>query len=124
MRSWKRLTNLWTLITISLFTLDFLSHHRYPSGAASVGAIYIGILGLYVGTKEFDRWQHDYASTAKGERFIVAWTAIVIAMALWAVLSGGRYTLPTEIVATYIAVLSVFALSQRSKFLNTQRRKR
>ncbi|MFZ5364547.1 MAG: hypothetical protein ACOZAG_03650 [Patescibacteria group bacterium] len=120
-RIWRQLTNLWTFATMGFFLFDFFSGDQYSGFTAAVSIIYITILGIYVGTKEFDRWQDSHHGKRKGETFIIVWTFIILLFIITAIASGGKYRMPSEFTATYIALLSIFALTQRSKFLHNQK---
>ena len=106
---------------MGFFMFDFFTNDKYGGYAAAISIIYIAILGIYVGTKEFDRWQEKHHSKRKGEMFIFVWTFIIIFFIITAIASGGKYRMPSEFTATYIALLSIFALTQRSKFLHNKR---
>lgn len=100
---------------------DFWTNDKYSGYAAAVSIIYISILGIYVGTKEFDRWQNSHLSKRKGELFVILWTVLIFFFIITAIVSGGKYKMPSEFTATYIALLSIFALTQRSKFLHNKK---
>jgi MFS-type transporter involved in bile tolerance (Atg22 family) len=120
-RIWRQLTNLWTFAAMGFFLFDFFMGDKYSGYAAAVSIIYITILGIYVGTKEFDRWQDSHHSKRHGEFFIIIWTVIILFFIIIAIISGGKYRMPSEFTATYIALLSIFALTQRSKFLHNKK---
>lgn len=120
---WKWLANLWAILTILLYLVDFFSGNKYNASAGATSVIYISLLGLYAGSKEFDRWTSTHRSISFGEIFIVLWTALMVMMAVLAPFSQGKLTVPSEAITTYIAVLGVFAITQKSKNLNTKRRK-
>jgi len=121
-RVWRILTNIWTLVTICLFALDFVSGNHFNSSAGATGAIYIAILGIYVSTKEFERWQSRYSASYHGEMYIIIWTIFVIIVSILAPFSEGKLQVPTELVIVYTVVLSVFVVSRRSKALYSRRR--
>ena len=118
---WRQLTNLWTFAAMGFFLFDFFTGDQYSGFAAAMSIIYITVLGIYVGTKEFDRWQEKHHSKRKGELFIIFWTVMIFFFIITAIASGGKYRMPSEFTATYIALLSIFALTQRSKFLHNQK---
>jgi len=120
-RIWRQLSNLWTFAAMGFFLFDFFTGDQYSGYAAAISIIYIAILGIYVGTKEFERWQNSHHSKRRGEWFIIVWTAIIIFFIVTAIISGGKYRMPSEFTATYIALLSIFALTQRSKFLHNRK---
>ena len=119
---WKWLTNIWTLIVLALYLIDFFSGNKYNASVGVISVIYISLLSLYVGSKEFDRWTRKYQSVAHGELFVILWSVIIVVMAISATFSEGRYHIPSEVLATYIAVLGVFAITQKSKHLKKSKR--
>ncbi len=119
---WKWLANLWAVLTLILYLIDFFSGNKYNASAGATSVIYISLLGLYAGSKEFDRWTSSHPSVSYGETFIILWTVTMILMALWAPFSQGRLSVPSEAVTTYIAVLGVYAITQKSKNLNIKNR--
>jgi len=113
----KLILNLWTAITICLFMLDFFSGNIYDSAAASVGVIYLAMLGIYVGEKEYIRWKTKFASKFTGEVFVIIWTIVMAIFAIGAPLSLGAWKIPAEFAVVYTSVVGVFAISQHSKNL-------
>jgi len=114
---WRVLTNFWTIIFIIFIILDFSHKNAYDFLVAPLSIIYIGVLGLYVGTKEFDRWYEIHNGRHPGELFIMAWTVLIVSLIGTSFIVGTEYKIPPEIIAVYIAVLSIFALTQKSKGL-------
>jgi uncharacterized membrane protein len=123
-KTWKVLTNIWSFIAMAFFTLDFFSKSdNYGNISMTVAIIYTAILGIYVGTKEYDRWQNSHDSKRLGELFIVFWTILIFFFLIMSTLSGGKYKIPSELSATYIAVLSIFAITQKSKQMHEEKEK-
>jgi prolipoprotein diacylglyceryltransferase len=102
---------------------NFFQQDKYEFFIAPLSVIYVGILGLYVGTKEFDRWYEMHSGRHPGELFVIFWTIIIFVLMAIAFLSEGKYHLSSEAVAVYIMVLSVFALTQKSKSLHEKKLK-
>jgi hypothetical protein len=119
---WRILTNLWTFVAILLFVFDFVSNNRFDASAGAVSAIYIAVLSIYVGTKEFERWHADYANCYYGEMYIIIWTIFVIIACVIAPFSEGYFRIPPGLVVVYTVILSIFAISRRSKILYFRRR--
>ncbi|MFA5021524.1 MAG: hypothetical protein WC508_00370 [Patescibacteria group bacterium] len=117
-RIFKLILNVWTVVTIFLFSLDFFSGGRYNSSAATIGIIYLAILGLYAGEKEFTRWKDNFISKFLGEGFVIVWTVIVILFAVTAPLSEGRFKIPGELAVVYTSVVGVYIITKRSKGLH------
>jgi hypothetical protein len=122
---WRILTNFWTYLFMIFLCANFFLDNSYEFLIAPMSVIYVSILGLYVSTKEFDRWYEMHKNERHpGELFVVFWTVIIFGLMLASVVSGGEQKLSTEAVATYIMVLSVFALTQKSKALYRKKKER
>ena len=111
---WKILLNLWTIIVLTVILLDFFNLNQYNGTTGVVLAIYVAILGIYVADKEIDRWTRKFYSKYFGEFFVVIWTILMIILVIANILNP-NYKLGTEITATYISVLGVYAITQKSK---------
>lgn len=114
---WRVITNLWTAAFMSLLVINFFSIDQYEFLIAPFSIIYAGVLALYVGTKEFDRWYDHHNERHPGEWFVIVWTAVIFGLITSAFFLGKEYKISSEAVAVYIMVLSVFALTQKSKHL-------
>ncbi len=121
---WLLLTDFWTVILLLFLIINFITQGQYDFIGISFSIIYTAILGLYVGTKEFDRWYEFHDGRHRGEIFIMLWTGVIFGMLGADLFLGKGYKLPDEAVADYILVLSVFALTQRSKKLHHKRKGR
>ncbi|MFA6410242.1 MAG: hypothetical protein WCW26_01545 [Candidatus Buchananbacteria bacterium] len=117
----KLILNSWTLVTIFIFALDFFSGGRYNSSASAIGIIYLAILSLYAGEKEYTRWKNNFISCFLGEGFVVVWTAVLIIFALTAPLSEGRFKIPAELAVIYTSVVGVYIITKRSKSLRERK---
>lgn len=111
----KWLLNIWSVITMGLFILDFFSGNRFDSTASTIGIIYIAILGIYVSEKEYIRWNNKFASKFIGEGFIIAWTILMVMFTVLAPLSEGKYIVPPEFAIVYTSIIGVFAITRQSK---------
>lgn len=121
---WRILTNIWTIIFIAFLIFDFFQLNRFEYLTAPFSFIYIGVLGLYVSTKEFDRWYQMHEGRHPGEVFIILWTIVIFGLLIFSFFSNGEHRVSSEALADYIMVLSVFALTQKSKRLYERRDKR
>lgn len=79
--------------------------------------IYLGILGIYAGEKEYTRWKKKFESDHIGEIFVIIWTIAMIFFVITATLSRGMYRLPSEFAVVYTSVVGIFAITARSKAL-------
>ncbi len=121
---WRILTNFWTIIFIAFLIFDFFWLNRYEYLTVPFSVIYIGVLGLYASTKEFDRWYEMHEGRHPGELFVILWTVVIFGFLGISFFSSGGYKVSSEVLADYIMVLSVFALTQKSKRLHERKKKR
>ena len=113
---WQLVTNFWTLAYIAFIVINFLSQNAYEFLAGPFSALYIGVLSIYVGSKEFDRWHEGKQRRRRGEIFVVVFTVVMAFLLGGALFFGESYRVPSDVVATYIAVLSIFVITQKSKY--------
>ena len=123
-RFWRFLSAVWTAIFIPFIIIDFFIEGKYEFLVAPMSAVYLGVLGLYAGTKEFQRWYENHQSRHPGEWFVVIWTAVVGTLFLTSFYLEGRYRVSADIVADYIMVLTIFALTQKSKSLHKKKQRK
>ncbi len=121
----RTLANAWTILFFGFLVWNFFSLNSYDYLVAPFSAIYTAVLGMYVGTKEFERWHAMYdGKRHPGELFVFFWTVLMIFFVSASFKLGAEYAIPSEIVAVYIMVLSVFMLTERSKKLYANKKKR
>lgn len=115
-RIWRILTNFWTIFLGIFFVIDFFSINKFDYLTPTFSVIYTAVLSLYVGTKEFERWCDRYENGRHpGELFIIWWTALMAFLYSSKLFLGDKYSVSPEAVAVYLIVLSLFALTRRSK---------
>lgn len=114
---WRFLTYFWTIIYLPFIVFHFFSQNSLEFLVTPFSVLYVGILGLYVSTKEFDRWYAIHKGQHPGEIFVMIWTIVMLGLFLGATIFSQKYKIDNEIVAVYIAVLSIFAITQKSKRL-------
>ena len=114
---WKYLTNFWSWLTLIIFIVAFFMPEQFNGVLGNVAVIYATILGIYVGSKEIARWRNkNFMSNYYGEIFIIVWTITIVAMIVASVFNN-EYQIQSEFTATYITILGIFAISQKSKAL-------
>ncbi len=116
------LANFWTLVLGAFLIVNFFSLNAYDYLTPAFSIIYTGILSIYVGTKEFDRWYSVYEDRHPGEWFIIGWTALILFLFSARFFLGSEYKVPAEVIADYVMVLSIFAITQKSKRLHKRRK--
>ncbi len=119
--TWRIISTLWTIVFMVFVVVNFFLMDRFESLNAPLSAVYAGILTIYVGTKEFDRWYDFHDGRHPGELFVIGWTVLVAMLFGFAFFSATPYHVAPETVANYILVLSIFALTQKSKQMHDRR---
>ncbi len=109
---------------IAFIVMNFFLQNQFDFLVGPFSALYVGTLTIYVGSKEFDRWYSHHESRRRGELFVVVFTVVMAALLAGALLLGPGYRVPSDIVATYIGVLSLFVLTQKSKRFHETERER
>lgn len=113
---WKYMVNAWSVIAFIIFFLNFFSRGAYGLADSFINILYPTVLTIYTGQKEVLRWRdRRYRSHFAGESFVILWTLVIAFFVIVSVLSRGAYTVTLEMVTTYLAVLSIYAVTQQSK---------
>jgi hypothetical protein len=118
----KTILNIWTILTITMFTVDFVSGNQYDTSVTAIGVIYLGILGIYVSDKEYSRWKNNFVSRFIGETFVGIWTIVMAAFVVIAPLSQGQLKVPSEFAVVYTSVVAAFAITLHSKSLKNNKK--
>jgi hypothetical protein len=115
-RLWRVLAGFWALFSMVLFIVEFLFFDKSDAVPNTASIIYVTILSIYAGTKEFHRWSRkEFTSQYWGEIFVVCWTIFMIGMIVYSLTL--TKPLPEGLIGTYVAILTIFALTRRSKAL-------
>jgi hypothetical protein len=101
---------------------DFYKNNGFASFTTPLLVLYIAVLAIYAGNKEFERWCRVHKSAHPGEVFVIAWTILIILIFILTVILGKPYKISGEIISAYIAVLSILAITRRSKSLYRKKR--
>ena len=56
-----------------------------------------------------------HSSIHPGEIYVITWTVLIICLIVGDVFLHGSYHMPAEVSATYIAVISILAITRESK---------
>ena len=121
---WRIMVNFWTIAIFLFIIINFWSVGEYDHLAGTFGILYTSVLTLYIGTKEFDRWYEKHTGRHPGEWFVIIWTALIFGLFALSIFWGAPYRVPSDVVAVYIAVVSLFALTQKSKQLYRDKKKK
>ena len=120
------MVNFWTLMFFGVIAYDFFHHNILDESHVVLGvaAIYCAALAIYSAEKEFRRWHHMHSSMHPGEVYAVLWTLFVVVLITAQIVLHIDYHMPPEISASYIAVISILALTRESKNLYKQKAKK
>lgn len=114
---WRNLMNAWTFIFFILIIVDFVYGNGLEEILNTVSSIYIGVLAIYVSNKEFERWYDKHEEKHPGEVFVVIWTAIIIGLFIIDLIYKSYYKVPSAVISSYIAVLTILVITNKSKSL-------
>lgn len=118
---WRYLINVWTLLFFFVIIYDFIGDNCLSSLLNIVSAIYIGVLAIYVSNKEFERWYDKHQSQHPGEVFVIFWSVLVFSIIVLDFVFGKSYQLPAAVISSYIAVLTILAVTKKSKEIYLRR---
>ena len=118
---WRYLVYLWTLIFYAAAIYDFIHNNAFQELLRPLAAIYIAILAIYAGEKEFERWHSFYRGKHPGELFVAGWSLLLIVLLLAEFVFKKSYHVPGEVIYTYITVLSILAITRKSRSLYEQK---
>lgn len=114
--------NVWTFIVLPFIILDFVTEDRFEFLVVPMAVLYTGLLALYVGTKEFERWYEMHRGRHPGEWFVILWTVVMAGLFVASVMYGPGHAIHSDIVAVYVAVLTLYAFTHQSKELHRRKR--
>lgn len=121
---WRKLINAWSFFFFTMIIIDFLSFNAYKGIINAIATIYVSILAIYVSNKEFERWYDQHKDGHPGEAFVVIWSILVGILFILDMLYGKLYELSGSIISAYIAVLTILAITRKSKELYKLKRKK
>lgn len=112
---WRYLIDFWTFVFFLFIVLDFCSNNGYRELLNILSVVYISALALYSSNKEFERWYDKYESKHPGEIFVIVWSILIFALFSLSFIFKGAYQIPTSVISSYIAVLTILAVTKKSK---------
>jgi uncharacterized membrane protein YhaH (DUF805 family) len=125
-RFWRMITNFWTIVFFCTIVYDFLNRNALDENhiILAVAGIYCASLAIYSAEKEFRRWHHMHDSVHPGEMYTIIWTVFIIALIAAQMFLHLEYKMPPEVSASYIAVITILALTRESKNIYKKKGKR
>ena len=123
--AWRILVNFWTLIFFAAIVYDFFNANVLAENEIilALASIYCAALAIYSAEKEFRRWHHMHDSIHPGEFYLIVWTILVLLIIIGNIFLKLPYRMPIEVSASYIAVISILALTRESKNYYKKRNK-
>lgn len=121
---WRHLVNFWAFVFFAAIIYDFvnenfLSHNEI---LLAIAAVYGTALAIYSAEKEFRRWHDIHTGVHPGEMYSIIWTILMLGIIIAQIILKLDYHMPAEVTASYVAVLSILAITRESK--NSYKRKR
>lgn len=114
---WRYLINFWSFIFFAAIIYDFFSNNAFAPVLNIISTVYISSLAIYVSNKEFERWYNEHHGQHPGEIFVIMWSILIFILILIDFFSGRSYQLPSSVTSSYIAVLTILAVTRKSKQL-------
>ena len=120
---WRKIVNFWSFVFFAAIVYDFFNHNILADNEfiLALAGIYAASLAIYSAEKEFRRWHHMHSSIHPGEVYAILWTALIIFLIVGSVVYHVPYHMPVEVSASYIAVITILAITRESK--NTYKKK-
>jgi uncharacterized protein YacL len=120
---WHRLMNSWTFVFFAAIIYDFIISNKLSAWLNIIAAIYVASLAIYVSNKEFERWNDSHTSQHPGELFVFIWTALILSLFVFDLILERTYELPNSVLSAYLAVLTVLAITSKSKSYYLKKKK-
>jgi uncharacterized membrane protein YhaH (DUF805 family) len=116
---WFRVVNFWTFVFLAAIVYDFMVDNMLMESdiLIAIAGIYCAALAIYSAEKEFRRWHNMHNSMHPGEAYALIWTIFIIGLITAQAIFHHHYRMPAEVSASYIAVISILALTRESKNL-------
>jgi uncharacterized membrane protein YhaH (DUF805 family) len=120
---WRTVVNFWTLAFFAAIVYDFLTKNSLDQTNVilTVSAIYCAALAIYSAEKEFRRWHRSHEGLHPGELYALLWTVLVVAVLACKSIFAIEYRMPPEVSASYIAVITILAITRESKNAHKRR---
>ncbi len=114
---WRHFCNFWTVVLYTLIVADYFKNNALIDLIAPASIILTGSLVIYSAEKEFERWHDFNKGRHPGEWYVIGWTGLMIFLFVMQYIEARPYKVPAEVLATYIFVLGLLAITKKSKSL-------
>lgn len=120
---WRYLINFWSILFFVVIAYDFATNNSCNGILNVLATVYISALALYVSNKEFERWYDKHNGQHPGEVFVFIWSMIIFIL-IFLSFFNQSYQIPSAVVSSYVAVLTILAVTRKSKQLYLSRHKK
>lgn len=110
----RRLVNAWSVVLFFGIVVDLIYLNAYDSVLGIISDIYVSVLTIYGGNKEFARWNNQHKNGHKGEVLIFFWTTLMLILIIFDLLRDD-YKMPKVVITDYIAFITILVITYRSK---------
>lgn len=114
---WRYLINFWSIFFFVFIIYDFFTKNTCVDFLNILATVYISALAIYVSNKEFERWYDRHHGQHPGEVFVIFWSVIVFSLLVLDFIFKSEYQIPGAVISSYIAVLTILAVTRKSKQL-------
>ncbi len=123
---WRIIVNFWTFIFFAAILYDFFNKNILSDDDVllAIAGIYAAALAIYSAEKEFRRWHHMHKSIHPGEMYSIIWTVLILFLIAGTAIYKVPYHMPAEVSASYIAMISILAITRESKNFYKRRDKK
>ncbi|MDD4900838.1 MAG: hypothetical protein PHS62_01840 [Patescibacteria group bacterium] len=120
---WRWLANIWLAVIVFIIIIDFWSGGHYTYLISPISLLYITLLTVYIGSKEFKRWFNHYQGHHPGEIALVIWTVLIFILIISNAYLGSSYHISQDTISTYLVVVTLFIASRGSRAFYTRRQR-
>ncbi|MFA5024398.1 MAG: hypothetical protein WC523_05560 [Patescibacteria group bacterium] len=114
---WRYLINFWSIFFFVFIIYDFFTKNTCVDFLNILATVYISALAIYVSNKEFERWYDRHHGQHPGEVFVIFWSVIIFSLLVLDFIFKSEYQIPGAVISSYIAVLTILAVTRKSKQL-------
>jgi len=112
---WRYLINFWSILFFIVILWDFCVDNTLVDFLNVLATVYISALAIYVSNKEFERWYDKHDGKHPGEIFVLIWSVLVFCLFILDFAFETTYQIPNSVISSYIAVLTILAVTRKSK---------
>ncbi len=115
LKFWRNMTAFWTVVLFFVIIWDFINNGSHADLLSVICAIYAVVLSVFSADKEFERWNDYHEERHPGEIYVIIWTVLVFGILFLDFAFEKTYRIPSEVIATYVVVLGILAVTRKSK---------